>query len=693
MKNQFNLIQIPLLFMLFIPMFSFSQANDVKKLYSFFEEKKWDDFEKKYYEIVTEHKLNFDPVVKYEGVINDGKFDVFKKTDSRISLPKHDLKSNESLRDKYREILILSYMRILKSIELKDSSLYSSLIPLSRNSYFLTILEVNNCEEVSLGNVYSSNDISGLTKRDCAYKKPLNRLGITEVSCLQLIKSCDSLFIEFINSKKNSTSSELIGLRSKLNCSTFYPQIDKYIQTKEEDEAIASKDLKTIVQILNKYPNSTRRAELLIYYDDFFFEYARSQGTIEVYKDYIKNLPKGKYIQQVSSSLEDLYFAKAINSNDVNWIKQVISAYPNNEKVKQLQYRIEELEYELASKEEIYTEEEKAQIAFGMDVKTSRTKFSGYEDFIIKYPTSPFTIKAKQAIRNMQIENAIESKNIQVLKSIIANDPSHANITLIKTIVQDAETRALKLSTYTGNYFDGKSTYEYYVNTEGDRVIHGKFHFKRDHYDYDDSPTKLNFLDIANFPLLNNPKSGLGENYDEDDYNGQFKYDVRMSEFIWFLGQTPVGSFTGTYKHGKKDGIWKYEYYNEHTYNIEVMTLNLKNDSLISATYSITNKKYKLPANCLACNEINLTIKPHGFEGEYYSANGSDYVTGNYVNGERDGIWRQYVKYYDPENDPEAINFDAETFPADITSVYSNGKLVSQKIRNQETGQIMKQSE
>ncbi len=46
-----------------------------------------------------------------------------------------------------------------------------------------------------------------------------------------------------------------------------------------------------------------------------------------------------------------------------------------------------------------------------------------------------------------------------------------------------------------------------------------------------------------------------------------------------------------------------------------------------------------------------------------------------------------------PKTDPEEIYLDSGTFPAEITLVYSNGKLVSEKIRNQETGQLYNPTE
>jgi len=52
MKNRINLKPLSLFTLLFIPLASLSQANDVKKLYSLFEDKKRDYFKKN-----TEQKL------------------------------------------------------------------------------------------------------------------------------------------------------------------------------------------------------------------------------------------------------------------------------------------------------------------------------------------------------------------------------------------------------------------------------------------------------------------------------------------------------------------------------------------------------------------------------------------------------------------------------------------------------------
>lgn len=632
MISKLNLIIV--LITLSISTVSFSQSKDVKKLFNLFEDKKWDEFETKFSEITKEFNLSFSPVYEFNGPVDDDKFDFLKSTSTSFQTKKHHL--NEfSL-----EVLIMTQMRILKTIETKDSAKYLSMLPDVRNMYLLCIYDVEN------------------TCSNCPYTKMISDLSLNEMNCLQLVRKCDSLCIEYVNQKQRSNSSDLNSLRSKLNCSKLYPKIDNYIQTKEEDEAVASKDLKTLVEVIKKYPKSTRRPELLVHYDDFYFDYSKSKGTIEAYKSYMIDLPNGKYINQIKTNLEDLYFGKAINSTDINYIKQVIATYPTNEKVNQLQYHLEELEF----------------------VNANRQGENGLKIFIQTYPKSAFAIKAKESLLESSIQQAITSNDILTLQSIILEYPNHSKINEMKTLVKDAETRALKLSTYSGNYFDGKSTYEYYVNANGDRVLHGKFEFYDAFYgDYDQESLKLDFLAINNFPSVNNPSGA-------DIELGRYS---NMTSFIWFLGGTPRGKFTGTFKHGKKDGLWKYEYYNEHTYNLEVLTFTLKNDLLVSASYIVTNKKYKLPSSsCIPCEDIRLTILPSGFEGEFYFANGSDYITGNYLNGQRNGTWRQYVKYFDPEADPEEMNFDSETFPADITLIYSNGNLESKKIRNQETGQL-----
>ncbi len=373
-----------------------------------------------------------------------------------------------------------------------------------------------------------------------------------------------------------------------------------------------------LIQVLKKYPNSTRRKELLVYYDECYFEYAKSQGTIEAYKFYLNDLPHGKYIHQVKLTIEELHFGKAINSTDFNYIKQVIAAYPTNQKVDQLQYQLEELEF----------------------VNASHQGESGLKMFVQSYPSSIFAIKANEALIEASIQQAINDKDILTIQGKIVENPNHPKINEMKTLVKDAETRALKLSTYSGNYFDGKSTYEYYVNSEGDRVNHGKFEFYNAFYgNYEQKKLKLDFLNIVNFPTVVNPS---GANIQADRY-------LNMTSFIWFLGGNPSGKFTGTFKHGKKDGVWKYENYNEHTYNLEVLTFTVKNDSLVSAIYSVTNKRFKLPnAECIPCANIRLTILPTGYEGEFHFATGSDYIIGNYLGGKRNGTWKQYVKYFDP---------------------------------------------
>lgn len=639
-----NLIYIKSLFLFILLCFSlntFSQAKDVKKLHQLFEDKKWTEFEKKYSEIVEENGLAFDQIVKYDGVLDDVAFTSFSEKYYGYKFLIDKLKTDNLLSEKYQMILLLSYMRVHKIQELRDSSNYLSTLDLTRNAYFLTLIKVDK-------------------STSSPFQETFLNLNISEANCFELLQKSDSLVVDLFYNNNDKSSKELseLGIRQKLNTSLYQTRIDKHIQTKEEDEAVASKDLKTLVEVIKKYPKSNRRPELLVHYDDFYFDYAKSQGTIETYKLYLTDLPNGKYINQVKTNLEDLHFGKAINSTDLKYIKQVIATYPTNEKVNQLQYHLEELEFANANKQ----------------------GESGLKLFIQTYPKSAFAIKAQELLVESSIQQAITSNDILTLQSIILEYPNHSKINEMITLVKDAETRALKLSTYSGNYFDGKSTYEYYVNANGDRVLHGKFEFYDAFYgDYDQESLKLDFLAINNFPSVNNPSGA-------DIELGRYS---NMTSFIWFLGGTPRGKFTGSFKHGKKDGVWKYEYYNEHTYNLEVLTLTLKNDLLVSASYIVTNKKYKLPSSsCIPCEDIRLTILPTGFESEFYFANGSDYITGNYLNGQRNGTWRQYVKYFDPEGDPEEMNFDSETFPADITLNYSNGKLESKKIRNQETGQL-----
>lgn len=658
MISKLNLIIV--LITLSISTVSFSQSKDVKRLFNLFEDKKWNEFENKFTEITKEFNLSFSPVYEFNGPVDDDKFDFLKSTSTSFQTKKHHL--NEfSL-----EVLIMTQMRILKTIETKDSAKYLSMLPDVRNMYLLCIYDVEN------------------TCSNCPYTKMILDLSLNEMNCLQLVRKCDSLCIEYVNQKQRSNSSDLISLRSKLNCSKLYPKIDNYIQTKEEDEAVASKDLKTLVEVIKKYPKSTRRPELLVHYDDFYFDYAKSQGTIEAYKSYMIDLPNGKYINQVKTNLEDLHFGKAINSSDLKYIKQVIATYPTNEKVNQLQYHLEELEF----------------------VNANKQGENGLKIFIQTYPKSAFAIKAKESLVESSIQQAITSNDILTLQSIILAYPNHSKINEMKTLVKDAESRALKLNIYKGSYKTGNSTYQYYENAEGDRILHGNFEFSGkfiENFDWNASEdvewVDLNCLRVINFPVLINFFQDQPASWSQKDF-----------ELVNFLGRTE-GKFIGTYVHGKKHGNWKFIYENEAL--TETLIYILKNDSLVSAIYSIQFKHRKINSASPEIIKNSIKITPLGFEGDFYKTDSEKYyLKGKYLNGKRVGIWSQFdpdylpskylrtyynretdetINYYVPEGeydeDPNAYLED-ESFPAQITIEYVEGKLASIKIRNQETGEL-----
>jgi len=629
---------IILFLLLFISASCFSQAKDIKKLYKLFEEKEWLEYDQKRSALITEFTYDFKPIFRYSGVLDDDKFYVYYRTGDDFALKKANM-TNYNLN---QEKLILSYMHCKKSVELKESINYESNLQILRGSYYLVLLGLNNAN--------SNSD----------YGKVLEELNITDKSMLSLMSEMDSLAISFFNSQMGKTSQSLLDLKAKLNTSKFLSVIDSYIQEKEENEAIESKDLKTIVLVLNKYPSSMRRKELLIYHDEFYFAYASKTGTVEVFRAYKKDIPNGKYSNEVDIKIEALFFGQAINSNDIEFIKKVLTAYPNNQNVSQVKYHLEEFEFVVASKSGIV----------------------GYENFIRQYPNSVFSTKAKDAILVVLIENAIVENNVPLLKTVILNNPKHPKIEEIKAIVLDADNRAKNTTQYSGNYFEGKAIFQYYVNEQGNRVLNGTFKFQQDYYDYDSYDLKLDFLDIINFPYIKNPYHGGVAN--EDSYSN-------VNSLIHFLGYAVLGEFTGNYVHGKKNGTWKYENYNKHTYNKEVLTLELRHDTLVSAKYSVTNTKYTLPfSNCIACANFQTSINQYGYNGPYKFVSNSDVVSGNYLNGMAHGTWNKFVKYYDPSDpEEEEFNWDSESFAADIAIEYSMGKIVSKVIRNQETGQIV----
>lgn len=643
-----NLLHLLIIFSCVLINFNalFSQSKEFKKLDKYFSSKKWDDYEKLFDEIVIRYKVSFKIVIDYKGSLNNQKFWYYSTTDTFFQTKRHTIQRNKDELENYRKVLVLSYMFMIKAIELQEAERYPELLSHARNAYLLSLLKVS----------------CGF----CDYKETFLKLNIHADNGLRFAKVCDSLVIENAYNSLRYNAANLNELRTKLNTVTFYPLIDNYIRIKEEDDAISTNDVKELAKILKKYPTSPRFKEILSMYDDNYFSAVKQENNINAYKDYLKVLPDGKHTTVVKSELEKLHIATALNSNDILYIQQVIRTYRKD--VDLLNQRIEKIEFD----------------------KAKSNGIKGIREFMEVYPNSIYVQNAKDEIANFNFQKALEKRDVLTLMSYLNSNPNHPQKKLIEQLFNDAETLARNIKKYSGKYCGGIAVFEYYTDLDGNEVLHGGFEFQKTDYSRDlEGPyqeIKLDFLNIPNFPYIVRPS---GFDYDDDNI-------FKLPNFIRFLGVVPTGKFKGTFKHGKKDGAWKYENFNRYSENREVMILSLKNDSLISAKYSMTNKRINGGVvSCFNCSHANADLTPLGFEGEFQFINLGRSVIGQYVKGEKHGVWKIKDSSFDPGNfNPNQLigydlnSYSYQTFDAEITLEFAFGKLVSKVIRNLDTRQI-----
>ena len=104
---------------------------------------------------------------------------------------------------------------------------------------------------------------------------------------------------------------------------------------------------------------------------------SQQTNTIESYEEYLINQPKGNYIDQAKSMIENLVWQNANDSTDINMYKEYISKYPNGKYFDQAESMIEELVWQNTN---------------------NSTDINMYKEYISKYPNGKYFYPAKYMI-------------------------------------------------------------------------------------------------------------------------------------------------------------------------------------------------------------------------------------------------------------------------------------------------------
>lgn len=122
---------------------------------------------------------------------------------------------------------------------------------------------------------------------------------------------------------------------------------------------------------------------------------------------------------------------------------------------------------------------------------------------------------------------------------------------------------AQTIKTYNGNYENGQATYEYYENSDYERILHGKFSFKSNMGNPSQN-INTRFVETTNIigSFKENKKSG--------------KWDIKKVNTNAYMERT--ASWKGNFEDGQKNGIW--------LFNIHTVVDNKTNDIKASFNFN-----------------------------------------------------------------------------------------------------------
>jgi outer membrane protein assembly factor BamD (BamD/ComL family) len=130
---------------------------------------------------------------------------------------------------------------------------------------------------------------------------------------------------------------------------------------------------------------------------------AKSQHSIEAYKEYLAKHPEGKHAVEAKEKITELYYEQAVSAHTIEAYQDFLAKYPEGLYAGRAKVKISELHYEQAE---------------------SMNTIEAYQDFLAKDPEGIGALRAKVKITELYYEQATSANTIEAYEEFLKRYPS-----------------------------------------------------------------------------------------------------------------------------------------------------------------------------------------------------------------------------------------------------------------------------
>lgn len=188
--------------------------------------------------------------------------------------------------------------------------------------------------------------------------------------------------------------------------STFLEKAEKRVEELTFAQAKYDKDIASLERYTAEYPTGKFIADANQVIEDLKYEQAKLTDTVDSYRKYLDECPSGRYVEAAIKRTDEIKFSILLKSTDIELLSEHSKNETNEERIKLVENRIEELHFKEA---------------FGVDNDAEVIRM--HEEYLQKYPDGLYLEEAKERIEELSFNIAAIENTKNALNGFVSKYP------------------------------------------------------------------------------------------------------------------------------------------------------------------------------------------------------------------------------------------------------------------------------
>jgi outer membrane protein assembly factor BamD (BamD/ComL family)/uncharacterized RDD family membrane protein YckC/heme exporter protein D len=246
--------------------------------------------------------------------------------------------------------------------------------------------------------------------------------------------------------------------------STFIEKAKNRIEELSFAQAKYDNNTVSLERYIIDYPDGKFVSEAKQIIEDIKYNQTKLQDTIDSYKKYLDEYPDGRYVTDAAKRIDEKEFAALLNSQDIELLSEHVKSETNEERIKLVKNRIEELYFTRADKanndaeavkmhedylqkypDGLYTREAEARIEeLSFKIAARANTKDAYHDFIRKFPQNKYNQKAIDSIEVLEFNVAKGEDTIESFGKFLISHPNGKFAQMAKNRIEELALKEAK---------------------------------------------------------------------------------------------------------------------------------------------------------------------------------------------------------------------------------------------------------